>query len=918
MTVIELLRQLADQQQFELLAGNARACWLETADPAALPLLALACANLGQRAGAEDALAQLEPLRESLDLDARVDLAAAHILTGRLPSAEDLLAAALAEQPEHALALARLAFCHMHAGRLPEARALYRHATQGAPHRLPVWAALARLDLQADDLSAAQAALDAAQVQLTAQRDLLPAAVANSFSAQLNSLQLEIWLHGAGTAQAEAWLEAQRSALPEDDWVAYASGYASALAGCDRHAEADTTLREALKQHPDNFALLSQLAELAQVQGRSLQAVQVLRRALALAKRQGEPVPRLIGLHTRIAEACLRGLDQQARHAAEEAMALTDGLAASDELPEPQLRALRWQAKNALAQVESEEQHFEAAEALYNEVLTDNPWFLPALQGLGHQQMLRGRIDEAIALFERVQQINPARGASALINARQIPDDPQTLERMQQLAHQPSLEGSSRSGLLFQLASAWEKKKDYERAFALATEANAASRLHLHYDPQEHRQRCARIRHAFGPALLAHRADCGYRGEDESLPVFVLGMPRSGTTLVEQIIAGHSQVFGAGELGVIPSRIQGLNRWERHVGSGRSYPDCIDDLNPYATHGIAQGVITELKALAAQSKPEARFVVDKLPHNFENIGLIKFLFPKAKIISVRRDPRDIAMSNYFTDYAAKHGGMGFAYDLDWIGEQLADHNLLMHHWQQLFPGEILEVKYEDVVEDTEAMARQMLDYIGVPWEPQVLNFSELDRPVKTASVWQVRQPIYKTSKAKWEHYKAHLAPLIAGTNRKIEWTPIEMQSLPTPGLLTDAVALYKDGQLDEAEYEFKKLLHHFPEHAAANFMVGLIYVHKGHLPDGIALMEQALAKCPWKRPWRQDLIKACELAGETDKAEALMRPLPGDAAAEADAEDAGEGADTAAGAAAVHAPAMSSAPFTSSSARVQP
>jgi tetratricopeptide (TPR) repeat protein len=874
MNYLEILRQLADQQQFALLVDNAHHCWQESADPAALALLALACAHLGDRASAEDAMAQLEPWVQALDLEARVDLAAAYILTARMREAQALLSAALGEQPGNALALARMAFCHLQTGQWSDARRLYRQAAEGAPHRLPVWAALARLDVQADDPGSAQAALDAAQAQLVTQRGVLPAAVTQAFTAQFNGLQLEIWLQRDGTAQAEAWLETQRTLLPEDDWVAYVSHYAGVLAGCDRHAEADTALREALKAYPENLALLGQVAELAQVQGRTMQAVLVLRRGLALAKRKGEPTPRLIGLWTRIAEASLRGFDQQARQAAEAAMALAEGLVASDELPEPRLRALRWQAQSALAQVESEEQHFEKAEALYTAILAENPWFLPALQGLGHQQMLRGRIDEAVALFERVQEINPTRGASSLINARQIPDDPQTLERMERLAHQPSLEGSTRSGLLFQLAAAWEKRNDFERAFALATEANQASRVHLKYAPQDHRQRCARIRHAFGKALFEHRSDCGYRGEHESLPVFVLGMPRSGTTLVEQIIAGHSLIFGAGELGVIPSRIQGLNRWERHVGSGRSYPDCVDDLNPYVTRGIAEGVLKELKELATVSKPQARFIVDKLPHNFENIGLIKFLFPQAKIISVRRDPRDIAMSNYFTDYAAKHGGMGFAYDLTWIGEQLADHNLLMHHWNQLFPGEILEVQYEDVVEDTEGMARKMLDYIGVSWEPQVLNFATLDRPVKTASVWQVRQPIYKTSKAKWRRYQQHLAPLLAGTNARITWEPIAMETLPTPGMLTDGVALYKEEKLNEAEYEFKKLLHHFPEHAAANFMVGLIYVRKGHLQDGIALMAKALEICPWKHHWRQDLIQAYEMAGETDKAQSLKRKPP--------------------------------------------
>lgn len=418
-----------------------------------------------------------------------------------------------------------------------------------------------------------------------------------------------------------------------------------------------------------------------------------------------------------------------------------------------------------------------------------------------------------------------------------------------------------------QLAAAWEKRKDYNKAFAYARESNELSKRFLRYDPQAHRQRCARIRQRFSRGLFEHRQSCGH---PSTQPVFVLGMPRSGTTLVEQIIAGHSQIFGAGELGVISQRVAGLERWERRVGSGRRYPDCVDDLDPYVVNGIAEGMLKELKEYAAPSKPDALHVVDKLPHNFENIGLIKLLFPNAKIISVRRDPRDIAISNYFTDYAAKHGGMGFAYDLTWIGEQLADHNLLMHHWQQVFPGEILEVQYEDVVENTEAMARKMLEYIGVPWEPEVLNFSDLDRPVKTASVWQVRQPIYKTSTAKWKRYEEHLAPLIAGTNAKITWEPIEMLSLPEPGLLQKGVALYKEGNLDEAEYEFKKLLHHIPEHAAASHMVGVIYARKGHYEAAIPLMELSLKACPWNNHWRKDLVQALKLAGQTERAKAVM------------------------------------------------
>jgi tetratricopeptide (TPR) repeat protein len=440
------------------------------------------------------------------------------------------------------------------------------------------------------------------------------------------------------------------------------------------------------------------------------------------------------------------------------------------------------------------------------------------------------------------------------------------LIRLETLARQPGLFGPVQPGLLLQLAAAWEKRKDYTKAFTLANEANAASRALLRYDPVAHRQGSARIRHAFSRSLYEHRRSIG---NDSTLPVFVLGMPRSGTTLVEQILAGHSQIHGAGELGVIPSTIARLERWERHTGSGRHYPDCVDDLTADDVAGITASLLKELQETLPENAAEIRHVVDKLPHNFENIGLIKLLFPNARIISVRRDPRDIAISNYFTDYAARHGGMGFAYDLQWIGEQLADHNLMMHHWNQLFPGDILEVRYEDVVSEPEREARRMLDYVGVQWEPQVLDTSELDRPVKTASVWQVRQPIYQTARERWRRYADFLAPLIAGTNAKIVHEPVEMVSLPVPGMQSEGIARYRQGKLDEAEMLFKRLLHHVPEHATAQFMVGLIYVRKGHLAEGIVHMEKGYEACPWNLNWRRDLAQAYELAEQPEKAQAL-------------------------------------------------
>ena len=858
--MLNMLRQLVDRQQFAQLKSTAWRYWKETFDVQALPLIALAHAQLGERQQALDGCARAESRLAELDPDARVDLAAVHCLLWRIDDAIGLLEPAA--RPDRPLAQARLAWCRMQQGRPDEARKLYRQAAERGPERLPVWGALVRLMLDADDKVAAQSALTTAIGQLERIHADLPEPVVAQFAAQFRTLQLEIWVANDALAEAEQWLEQRRAQLPEDDWVGLLIGHANHLAGRDRHAAAEDALSVGLKHFPHSLPLIAQRAELAQMQGRTMQSIQLLRSAIRQARLQDKPE---VGYWVRLSGACLHTLDDEARRAADKAVELAAALVASDELPEALIQQHRLQAKNALAQVESQAQNFEAAETLFRAVLEQQPWFIPALQGLGQQQLQRGRIDEAVDLFERIRQIDPVKGYSSLINARRFPDDEETLNRIEQYARQPSPEGRLRSGLLLQLAAAWEKRRDYGKAFALATESNDASKKLLHYDPVEHRQRCARIRHGFSESLFEHRRGCGV---DSSMPVFVLGMPRSGTTLIEQILAGHSRIFGAGELGVIASRVQGLNRWERHVGSGRTYPDCIDDVSPHVSRGIANGILGELKALAAD-KPGALHVIDKLPHNFEHIGFIKFLFPKARIISVRRDPRDIAISNYFTDYQAKHGGMGFAYDLTWLGEQLADHHLLMQHWHRLFPGEILEVSYEDVVEDTEAMARKMLDYIGVDWEPQVLAFNELERPVKTASVWQVRQPIYKTSTAKWLRYQDHLAPLILGTNGKIGWDPVEMVRLPEPGLLGDGVALYKADKLDLAEYAFKKLMHHLPEHAAAGFMLGLIYARKGHLKDAIELMEQGYARCPWNPNWRKDLIQAYEMTGETAKAEAL-------------------------------------------------
>ncbi len=851
MKILHILRKLADHQRYSELKETCQDFWDETQDPAILPLLALAYAHLGQKQKAEEKYIQAEKHQDEFDVHSMVDSAAVLIVMQRFDDAIQLLKQALAQHPQHGLGLGRLGFCFMARGDLESARDLFQKALNIEPERIPILTNLAHVHFQQSNYDLALQLVDRGFQTLEQIAGDLPEDVRQLHSHSLTAMQLQVRVTREQFAFVEKWLQESSENLAEDEFIHWLIQYSRLLAEMDLHPQAMDILREYFKKYPHNVALCMQMSELAQVQGYFMPAVRLLRNAL---QQEDEN----ISLWVQLSGACLHRFDKQARDAAEKAMELAEELSEDGDQPLPLIQMQRARAKNALAQVESGDQNFDVSEQLFQGILSQHENFIPALQGLGQQYMQQGRIDEALDLFEQIKRIEPIKGYASLINARRFPEDLEILDKMEKASQQPSLEGPVRAGILFQLAAAWENRREHDKAFDFARKANLATKKFLPYDGKDHRNKCAIIRMGFCKELYAHRPDCGV---DSTLPVYVLGMPRSGTTLVEQIISGHSQIFGAGELGVIPQVAQGLNRWERHVGSGRTYPDCVDDLTPDIVEGIAGNVLKELQEYA----PEAGHVVDKLPHNFENIGLIKFLFPKAKIISVRRDPRDIALSNYFTDYQAKHGGMGFAYDLTEIGEQLADHNLLMHHWHDLFAGEIFELNYEDVVDDMEGSARKMLDYIGVEWESQVLKFNELQRPVKTASLWQVRQPIYKTSKAKWKHYRKHLKPLIKATNAPILPDPYEMLTLPEPGFLTHGVELYRKNDLDGAELSFKKMLHHNPDHAACNYMVGLVYLRKNHLQDGIVFMEKALEKAPWHREWRENLAKAYELTGEHEK-----------------------------------------------------
>jgi tetratricopeptide (TPR) repeat protein len=618
-----------------------------------------------------------------------------------------------------------------------------------------------------------------------------------------------------------------------------------------KHDEAWIVMREALEESPESPSLLELAAELAQIRGRLGEAGRYLDQALKIA-------PENAALWRRRAMLSGRRLseDGSGREAANKALELTrerGGPAYALSLA-------------AHAHILSEEKNYSEAESVYREALNLFPNCIPALNGLGHLLMQLGRVEEAMALFERLKQVAPLQGWSQLIQAREIPDDPAVLERLEKAAHRPSLAGPVQSHLLFTLALTWERKKDFTKAWEFAATANMAAKERLGYRPEVHRQRVEREMARFSREFMKSRE--GY-GDPSPLPVFILGMPRSGTTLVEQILGSHSKAFGAGELSLVPELIQKFQAWETKLGSRREYPECIDDLGREEAKRFAEKHLAELRAYA----PEAERIVDKLPHNFEHIGLIKLIFPNAKILHLKREPRDVAMSNYFTDYAAKFGGMGFAYDLSWIGEQLVDHQRLIDHWHKVFPGEILEVDYDSLVEDVEGWARKIIKYLDLRWEKGVLSFQNLDRAVKTASVWQVRQPVYTSSKAKWKNYAEFLDPLEAAlAETPPPPVPMPLPKLP-PGLFLEGMEHLQSGRPAEAEKLFRDLLNARPSHAAARHFLGAALHAQKKLEDARKEMRRSIELLDSHPQWFENLARTEEALGNHEEASRLRTRL---------------------------------------------
>lgn len=306
--------------------------------------------------------------------------------------------------------------------------------------------------------------------------------------------------------------------------------------------------------------------------------------------------------------------------------------------------------------------------------------------------------------------------------------------------------GPPKATLHFTIAAMLDKAGRYDEAFEQVRCAHAARRRP--YDPQREERMMDGLIRLFTPSVVQSLPKAMH---GNTRPVFIVGMPRSGTSLVEQILSSHPAVHGAGELPTLQNIAYGLNNapW----AGGEGFPGCLEQLSIRQANRLASQYLAEI----TRASNTATYVTDKFPLNGRNLWLVRLLVPGAHVIHCVRDPLDTCLSCYMTEFAE---GNEYAQDLETLGRYYQGYERLMGHWKQVLDLPILEVRYETVVENVEAEARRMLDFLQLPWDERCLRFYEHRRHVATASQAQVRRPIYKSSIGRWRHYESHLAPLI--------------------------------------------------------------------------------------------------------------------------------------------------------------
>lgn len=498
----------------------------------------------------------------------------------------------------------------------------------------------------------------------------------------------------------------------------------------NRIPDAEAVLREFLKRHPTDVAAIRMLAEVAARIGRLPDAETLLARCLELA-------PGFLPARHNYAMV----LHRQNKSA--EALAQVERVLA-EEPRNPGFRNLKAAILGRIGE-------YAGSIEQYREVLAEYPNQAKVWMSLGHALKTAGQNAESIVAYRQAIEKAPQLGEAywSLANLKTFRFSPEQVQAIRAQLAGDELSADDRFHFEFSLAKALEDAGEFAESFEHYVEGNRQRRKALRYDADENHAHVERSRRFFTPEFFSEREGWGCDAPD---PIFVVGLPRSGSTLIEQILASHSQVEGTMELPDVGMLVRVVGARTTRPGAS-AYPRALEKFSGDELRALGERYLAQTRI---QRKTSAPFFIDKMPNNFAHVGFIHLMLPKAKIIDARRHPLGCCLSGFKQHFAR---GQGFTYDLAELGRYYRDYVELMAHFDAVLPGRVHRVFYERMVEDTEPEVRALLDYCRLPFEPGVLKFHENQRAVRTASSEQVRRPINREGMDQWRHFEPWLDAL---------------------------------------------------------------------------------------------------------------------------------------------------------------
>jgi len=507
-------------------------------------------------------------------------------------------------------------------------------------------------------------------------------------------------------------------------------------------ATAERVLKKLLHQRPTDVPAIRMLAEVAIRCGRDDDAEKLLVRCLELA-------PSFAAARSNYAMLLHRRNDSPGA-----LVEIEQCLEADPDRPS---------YRNLCAVILSRVGEYERSSELYARLLAEYPENAQVWLSYGHVLKTAGHLEKCIETYRESAARDPSFGEAywSLANLKTFRFTEADLAAMVEQLADPELDAENRWHLEFALGKAHEDAKEYETSFDHYKEGNALYRKRHGYKADMNTERAQRIKERFSHDFFSDREGFGCPASD---PIFIIGMPRAGSTLLEQILSCHSKVEGTTELPDMITMAAEL-RGEADTSEIGAHADVLASKNAAELRALGE---LYLERTRIHRKTDRPLFIDKMPNNFLHVGLIHALLPNAKIIDARRHPLGCGFSNFKQYYAR---GQNFSYDLSDMGRFYHDYVDLMAHFDEVLPGRIHRVFYEDTVADTEKVVRELLEYCGLAYEPECLRFFESQRPVRTASSEQVRQPIYREGMEQWQHYEEWLDPLKEALGEVLEAYP---------------------------------------------------------------------------------------------------------------------------------------------------